>query len=99
MEDKFLKELSNLDDLDILEISEPIQDRLVSIEIASKLKGVSRISIWNAIRSGKLRRVEGITMKSLMKYKVDKKRKKNGLLNRDRILETKKEKEKENEIS
>lgn len=91
MENKFLKELSNLDDLDILEISEKIEDRLVPVYIASKLKGVSRISIWNAIRAGKLRRVEGITMESLRKYKVDKKRKKNGLLNKERLEREEKE--------
>lgn len=71
-------QLSILEPSDILEITERIDDHLVPREVASKLKGVSHNAIQKAINRGVLREVGGITLKSLLEYKVDGKRRNSG---------------------
>ncbi len=93
------KELEKLDNFDILDISEKIDDYLVPVEVAAKMKGVSETSIRNAINRGILRRVDGITLNSLKAYKVDSSKRTNGKIRGMKIMEKKiKELEKGKEI-
>lgn len=74
-------QLSSLSPSELLDITEKIDDYLVPRDIAAKLKQVSKTSIVNAINRGVLREVEGITLRSLLGYKVDNRRKIGGNAN------------------
>jgi len=56
----------------------PVNDIIIPIPIASQIKNVSIESIYKAINRGILKRVDGVTLESLKKYKVDKSKKING---------------------
>lgn len=95
---KLLKELDKyLEPLDLLDISEKIEsDYIVPVEIAAKLKNISNSSIYDAINRGKLRFLKGVTLSSLMKYKVSSMNKDNGLrryikVDKNKILNENKE--------
>ena len=86
------KELEQLDDNDILDISEKIDDYLVPVEVAAKLKKVSKSAIFKAIQNGVLRKVEGVTLTSLREYKVSNGKRVGGNIRAMRMLEKKLEK-------
>ena len=79
---------SNLNPFDILEIDK-VEDHIVPIEVAAKMKDVSITSIEDAIKRGVLKRVNGITLKSLMEYKVDSKKRTSGKIRAMKKLEKK----------
>lgn len=55
-------------------------EQIVSIKVAAKLRGVSTTTIRKAIQNGKIEKVEGVTMSSLMRLRVDRRRQVGGLV-------------------
>lgn len=103
---------NNLNEIEILELStRKVDDYIIPIEECSKIKNVSRQTINRLIREGVLVKVDGITLESLQKYKVDAKKRMAGkiksiydmeikikkLENENFELKLEKEKDKENE--
>lgn len=84
LEDKIDKketlDFNKLSDAEVLEIIEVEDELIVPITIAAKLKGVTVYSIYNAINKGILRRVNGVYMSDLERYKVDMARRENGII-------------------
>jgi hypothetical protein len=62
-------ELTEAEQLDAIEIAHK-PEIVVSIEMAAKIKGVSKVSIYNAIAAGTLDHVKGVTLSSLRQYAV-----------------------------
>lgn len=83
------KELDKLEPIEVIDISEKIEDHIVSPEIAAKMKSISLSAIYDAIKRGKLRMVRGITLSSLINYKVNEKSRTSGKISQLKKLEKK----------
>ena len=75
--DKLLSIGLTIDDITLIEtVSE--DDLVIPTTLLPKLKGVSRQAIDLAIKAGKLKRVNGVLLSSILEYKVNSTNKKYG---------------------
>ena len=89
MNPKLEKELNNLEPIEVISISEKVDDFLVPPEVAAKMKAISSSAIYDAIKRGKLRMVKGITLASLLEYKVNERNRLSGKVSQMKKLEAK----------
>ncbi len=62
--------LELLSSQELLDIHQ-IDDTVLPVATAAKLKGVSKAAIYAAIKRGVVVRINGVTLRSLEKYKID----------------------------
>ena len=67
---KGIVELKGLSNKDFKKIRKVGEEYIIPIEIACKIKGVSKQAIYEAQAKGKLERVNGILLSSIKKYQV-----------------------------
>jgi hypothetical protein len=73
-------DISKLTYAELLNLVEIKGDVIVPIEIAAKMKGVSKAAINYAIAKGKIQDVKGVLLSSLKEYEVDNKKRLAGVM-------------------